>query len=189
MKALTALLLGLTLISGCSTFLTATRDGPIEDNQGTRTLGSVVDDGLIETKVTVNVNKAHPDMQSEARIQVTSFNGIVLIVGQVPSADMKPLAEQAAANVQRVKVVHNELTVGERLSILARNQDSLITTNAKTRMLADSNVPGRRIKVTTEAGIVYLLGLVTRAEADLAVESVKQVAGVQRIVKLFEYID
>lgn len=189
MKALVAVLLSLTLISGCSTLVTATRDGPIEDNHGTRTLGSRVDDNLIETKVRVNVNKAHPDMQREARIQVTSYNGVVLVAGQVPSADMKPLAERAAANVQRVKVVHNELTVGERLSILARNQDTLITTNAKTRLLADSNIPGRRIKVTTEAGIVYLLGLVTRAEAELAVDAVKQVGGVQRIVKLFEYID
>src|SRR5690606_24532245 len=82
--------------------------------------------------------------------------------------------------VQRVKVVHNELTVGPRLSLLARNNDALITSSAKTRMLADSTIPGRRIKVVTEAGAVYLMGLVTRAEADAAVAAVQQVGGVQR---------
>lgn len=91
--------------------------------------------------------------------------------------------------MQRVKVVHNELTVGENLPLLARNNDALITTNAKARMLSDSAIPGRRIKVTTEAGVVYLLGLVNRQEADLAVNAVQQIGGVQRIVKLFEYID
>src|SRR5690606_41801384 len=69
------------------------------------------------------------------------------------------------------------------------NNDALITSSAKTRMLADSNIPGRRIKVVTEAGAVYLVGLVTRAEADAAVAAVQQVGGVQRIVKLVEYID
>lgn len=189
MKALPFLLLALLLNSGCSTVLTATRDGPIEDNPGTRTIGSLVDDNLIETKARVNINKAHPLLHTDARFQVVSFNGVVLLNGQVPNADLIPLAEQAAASVQRVKVVHNELTAGPPLPILARNQDALITSSAKTRLLADGSIPGRRIKVVTEAGVVYLMGLVNRSEADLAVNAVKQVSGVQKIVKLFEYID
>ncbi|HSP30425.1 MAG TPA: BON domain-containing protein, partial [Halomonas sp.] len=118
-----------------------------------------------------------------------SYNGVVLLAGQVPREELKELAEKVTKQVQRVKVVHNELTVGENLSLLARNNDALITTSVKTRMLSDSAIPGRRIKVTTEAGIVYLQGLVRRSEADLAVNAVQQVGGVQRIVKLFEYID
>ena len=188
MTRVTAVLLALTL-AGCSTVLTATRDTPMESNLGTRTLGSSIDDQLIETRASVNIAKAHPDLESEARYSVTSYNGVVLLAGQVPRSELIALAGDTAKRVQRVKVVHNELTVGPRLPLLARNNDALITSSAKTRMLADSNIPGRRVKVTTEAGAVYLMGLLTRAEADAAVAAVQQVGGVQRIVKLFEYID
>lgn len=188
MIRITAVVLALTL-AGCSSVLTATRDNPMESNHGTRTLGSSIDDQLIETRASVNIAKAHPDLESESRFSVTSYNGVVLLAGQVPRAELIELAGNTAKRVQRVKIVHNELTVGPRLSLLARNHDALITSSTKTRMLADSNIPGRRIKVTTEAGAVYLMGLVTRAEADAAVAAAQQVGGVQRIVKLFEYID
>jgi osmotically-inducible protein OsmY len=185
-------LLALTLclsISGCSSFLTATRDKPIEDDRGTRTFGSKIDDSLIETKVAVNVAKANPDLDEGSHIIVTSFNGIVLLAGQTPRADLKALAEQAASAVQRVKKVNNELQVMPPSSILARNNDAWLTTKIKTQMLTDNTIPGSRIKVVTENGIVYLLGLVTQQEATRATNLVQGVSGVQKIVKLFEYID
>ena len=177
------------LLASCSSVLTATRDTPIEDNHGTRTFGSTIDDQLIETKVAVNVNKAETAIESDGRIVATSYNGVVLLAGQVPRGDLIARAGEAAKQVQRVKVVHNELTAGPRLSLLARNQDGLITANLKTRLLTDGTIPGSRIKVVTEAGVVYLMGLVTHQEADLAVQQAQQIGGVQRIVKLFEYLD
>ena len=177
------------LLASCSSVLTATRDTPIEDNHGTRTFGSTIDDQLIETKVAVNVNKADTAIESDGRIVATSYNGVVLLAGQVPRGDLIARAGEAAKQVQRVKVVHNELPAGPRLSLLARNQDGLITANLKTRLLTDGTIPGSRIKVVTEAGVVYLMGLVTHHEADLAVQQAQQIGGVQRIVKLFEYLD
>lgn len=188
MKRLSIALLALTLV-GCSGVLTATRDTPIEQNHGTRTLGSSIDDQLIETKARVNVAKSDPALERDSRFGVISYNGVVLLTGQVPRQDLRETAEQAVKQVQRVKVVHNEMTVGPKLSLLARNNDALITSNVKARMLTDSTIPGRRIKVVTEAGAVYLMGLVTQAEAAAAVATAQQVGGVQRIVKLFEYID
>ncbi|MDY7561827.1 BON domain-containing protein [Pseudomonas sp. 10B1] len=185
-------LLALTLclgLSGCSSVLTATRDTPIQDDRGTRTFGSKIDDSLIETKVAVNVAKANPDLDEGSHIIVTSFNGIVLLAGQTPRADLKSLAEQAAASVQRVKKVNNELQIMAPSSILARNNDAWLTTKIKTQMLTDNTIPGSRIKVVTENGIVYLLGLVTQQEATRATNLVQGVSGVQKIVKLFEYID
>ncbi|EXF95703.1 phospholipid-binding protein [Pseudomonas fluorescens HK44] len=185
-------LLALTLslgISGCTSVLTATREAPIEDDRGTRTFGSKIDDSLIETKVGVNVAKASPDLDTGSHIIVTSFNGVVLLAGQTPRPDLKELAGQAAAAVQRVKTVHNELQVMQPSSILARNNDAWLTTKIKTQMLADASIPGSRIKVVTENGIVYLLGLVTKQEAGQATNLVQGVSGVQKIVKLFEYID
>jgi osmotically-inducible protein OsmY len=185
-------LLALTLclgISGCSSVLTATRDTPIQDDRGTRTFGSKIDDSLIETKVAVNVAKASPDLDDGSHIVVTSFNGIVLLAGQTPRADLKALAEQAAASVQRVKKVNNELQVLPPSSILARNNDAWLTTKIKTQMLTDNTIPSSRIKVVTENGIVYMLGLLTQDEATRAANLVQGVSGVQKIVKLFEYID
>jgi len=176
-------------VSGCSSVLTATRDKPIDDDRGTRTIGSKIDDSLIETKAAVNIAKANPDLDQNSHIVVASYNGVVLLAGQTPRADLKNLAEQSAAAVQRVKRVHNELQVLPPSSALARSNDSWLTTKIKTQMLADSVIPGSRIKVITENGIVYLLGLVTHQEANLATNKVQSVSGVQKIVKLFEYID
>lgn len=185
-------LLALTLcvsISGCSSVLTATRDNPIEDDRGTRTFGSKIDDSLIETKAAVNIAKASPDLDQNSHIVVTSYNGIVLLAGQTPRADLKALAEKEASGVQRVKKVNNELQVMAPSSFLARNNDAWLTTKIKSQMLTDSAIPGSRIKVVTENGIVFLLGLVTQQEATRATNLVQSVSGVQKIVKLFEYID
>jgi osmotically-inducible protein OsmY len=176
-------------VSGCSSVLTATRDKPIDDDRGTRTLGSKIDDSLIETKVAVNVAKASPDLDQGSHIVVTSYNGVVLLAGQTPRADLKAMAEQAAASVQRVKKVENELQVIQPSSLLARSNDAVLTTKIKTQMFTDNAIPGSRIKVVTENGIVYLLGLVTQQEAARATNLVQGVSGVQKIVKLFEYID
>ncbi|MGH8418410.1 MAG: BON domain-containing protein [Pseudomonas sp.] len=185
-------LLALTLclgISGCSSVINVSREAPIDDDRGTRTFGSKIDDSLIETKVAVNVAKASPDLDNASHIVVTSFNGVVLLAGQTPRADLKQLAEQTASQVQKVKKVNNELQVIEPSSLLARSNDAWLTSKIKTQMLTDSAIPGSRIKVVTENGIVYLLGLLTQAEATRATNLVQGVAGVQKIVKLFEYID
>ncbi|EJZ59947.1 BON domain-containing protein [Pseudomonas sp. TH49] len=185
-------LLAVTLclaISGCTSVVSASREAPIDDDRGTRTIGSKIDDSLIETKVGVNVAKADPGLDKDSHIVVTSFNGVVLLAGQTPREDLKAKAEQAAANVQRVKTVHNELQVIAPSSFLARQNDAWLTTKIKTQMLTDASIPGSRIKVVTENGIVYLLGLLTKQEAQQATNLVQSVSGVQKIVKLFEYID
>jgi len=176
-------------ITGCSSVITASRENPIEDDRGTRTFGSKIDDSLIETKAGVNIAKADPALDNDSHIVITSFNGVVLLAGQTPREDLKAKAEQAAANVQRVKKVHNELQVLQPSSLLARQNDAWLTTKIKTQMLSDASIPGSRIKVVTENGIVYLLGLLTKQEATQATNLVQGVSGVQKIVKLFEYID
>ncbi|WP_374440116.1 BON domain-containing protein [Pseudomonas panipatensis] len=176
-------------LGGCSSFLSATREKPIDDDRGTRTIGSKIDDSLIETKVAVNIAKADPDLDRNSHVVVVSYNGVVLLAGQTPRADLKNKAEQAARTVQKVKTVHNELQILQPSSVAARSNDTWLTTKIKTQMLTDANVPSSRIKVVTENGIVYMLGLVTKREGDLATQVVQSVDGVQRIVRLFEYID
>lgn len=182
-------LLAVLGVSGCSNVLTATRDTPIETNQGTRTLGSALDDPLIETRVSVNVAKANPALENDSHIVVVSYNGVVLLAGQTPRADLKTQAEQVANQVQGVRRVHNELQVLPPSSGLARSNDTWITTKIKTQMLANKDVPSSRIKIVTENGSVFLMGLVTRQEAQNAAQVAQGTAGVQRVVMLFEYLN
>lgn len=188
--SLLTLLFTALVITGCSTVVGTTRNKPVQDDLGTRTWGAKIDDSLIETKVAVNVAKADPKLDNDSRIVVASFNGIVLIAGQVPNANLKPIAVRAAARgVQGIKQVHDDLQVAPNAGILARSSDSWLTSKVKSSMAFKADVPATRIKVITENGIVYLMGLVTHKEGRAAADVAKSVSGVQRVVMLFEYID
>lgn len=157
---------------------------------GARSLGNKIDDQFIPGDVASEIRRSHADLNdTTSHIVVTSYNGVVLLAGQTPRAELKTLAEQAARRVQNVKQVHNHLQVLPPSSGLARSSDATLTTQIKAAMLADNTVPGSKIKVVTENGMVYLLGLVTHAEANRATAVVQGIGGVQGIVRLFEYTD
>jgi osmotically-inducible protein OsmY len=172
----------LFMLGGCAAIM------PASEDYGKRSLGTVWDDQMTETRAKRLIREAHPDL-NDAHINVTSFNGIALISGQVPSAEAKELAGATVSKLRHVKTVHNELEIAGPTSLVARTNDSWLTTKVKTALVSDGEVDGNRIKVVTEDGVVFLLGLLTRNEADLAVERARQVYGVQKIVKVFEYIN
>lgn len=157
---------------------------------GARSLGNKLDDQFIPSRVENEIRHSHADLNdTTSHIVVTSYNGVILLAGQTPRAELKTLAEQAARRAQGVKLVHNHLQVLPPSSTLARSSDATMTTQIKAAMLADNTVPSTKIKVVTENGMVYLLGLVTHAEANRATGVVQGVGGVQGIVRLFEYTD
>ena len=134
------------------------------------------------------ISRSHPDLTGPtSHIVVTAYNGVILLAGQTPRADLKEKAAQVANGVQGVKKLHNELQVLQPTSALARSNDALITSKIKTLMLADSKVPSAKVKVVTENGIVYLMGLVTRAEGAAATNVASGASGVQKIVTLYQY--
>lgn len=182
MRLTGALLVALLVLQGCSAIL------PASEDYGKRTLGTVWDDQMTESRAKRLIREAHPDL-AEAHFGVTSFNGIVLITGQVPSPEAKAIASEKVAQLRKVKLVHNEMEVAGPTSLLARSNDTWLTTKVKTALLASDEVAGNRIKVVTEDGVVYLLGLLTRDEADVAVDVARRVYGVQKIIKVFEYIN
>ena len=157
---------------------------------GARSFGNKIDDQFTAPEVVRAIKDAHIDLStSTSRIVVTSYNGIVLVTGQTPRAELKELAGKAANSVQSAKKVHNELQITQPTSGLVRSNDALLTTSIKTRMLSYNDVPASKVKVVTENGVVYLLGIISRAEAQRATSVVQDVNGVQKIVRLFEYID
>lgn len=189
MVRLGLILIGSLVLSSCASVISATTGNEgVQEDVGRRSIGAMFDDGSIETNIKVNLNAAHEELR-KAHISVVSFNGVVLLVGQVPSQELKNLATRVANTPSRVKKVYNELEVAGPTSFLSRSNDALLSTKLKTLMLADPTVSGLRTKVVTENGVVYLMGLVTQAEADLAVDLVSNASGVTKVVRAFEYID
>ncbi|SEG70934.1 BON domain-containing protein [Marinobacterium lutimaris] len=183
-----SLLMGTALLNGCATIVSATREGPIEEERGSRTFGNYVEDEMIETKVLVNISKGSTAL-SQSHVNVTSFNGQVLLSGQVPDQNVSREAETVAAGVREVRKIHNELEIAGPTSAIVRTNDVYLTSRVKLQLLTDANVPGSRIKIVTENGVVFMMGLVSRKEADTAASVVRSVTGVRKIVKVFEYID
>jgi osmotically-inducible protein OsmY len=129
------------------------------------------------------------DRFKNAHINVTSYNLSALITGEVPDERTKTEVGEAIRKVANVKNVTNELVVGGNSSLAARSNDALITTNVKARFLGAKGFSSNHVKVVTEAATVFLLGIVTKEEADAATEVARTTSGVSRVVKVFEYID
>jgi len=184
---LIAMVLASTVLTGCSSLVSATREEPIQEDQGSRTLGRYLEDESIETKTLVNISKGSQAL-AQSHINVVSYNAQLLLIGQVPDEQVKQEAERIANQVRHVRKIHNELEVAGPTSTIVRSNDVYLTSRIKVQMLADKRVSGGRIKVITENGVVYLMGLVTPAEADIAVDITRSVTGVRKIVKVFEYI-
>ncbi len=152
-----------------------------------RTAGVFVGDQEIELRAMTRLREALP--QKSASVAVTSFNRQVLLTGQVPDDATRTRATEVVRGVPDVRNVFNELSVSGVTSLTSTANDTGITASVKTRLLRDERVPGTKIKVKTEAGVVYLMGLVTNNEAEVASEIARTTSGVTKVVTLFEYLN
>ncbi|MEE9493436.1 MAG: BON domain-containing protein [Gammaproteobacteria bacterium] len=183
--------LGLTVsLQGCAPVIiggvAATTASLLHDR---RTTGAVVEDEAIELRIKSALSKV-PGMSAQTHINVTSYNGILLLTGEAPSEALRSRANDIAKQTRKVKRVHNEIIIAAPSAMMARSSDALLTSKVKASLLK-VKVPGfdpTRVKVVTENGTVYLLGLVTRTEGDAATDIARRLGGVQRVVKLFEYL-
>lgn len=190
-RALSFSLLSLVLVlatSACTPILEATNDKPIQLNPGKRTLGAMIDDEQLETVAQVNINKADPAL-SQSNVNTVAFNGIILLTGQVPTNNLRIKAGDTVKKIHGVRQVFNEIQVQGTTSLLSRTNDSWLTTKVKSTLLTNKDVNSGRIKVVTEDGVVYLLGLLSQMEADKAAQVVSNIGGVQKVVKAVEYIN
>ena len=153
-----------------------------------RTTGTVIEDQAIELKA-LKAFADNKDISEKAHLNVTSYNTVVLVTGETPDVALRQQAIDIVSGIQRVSQVHNEITIAAPSSLISRSSDSLITSKVKTRLLAEKNVSSLSIKVVTDKGVVYLMGLVSRQEAETATELARQIGGVQKVVMLFEYPD
>jgi len=156
-----------------------------------RSAGTFFNDEGIEWKTRMAVREEQ-EVNNQIHLNIISYNGIVLMVGQAPTEELRARAEEIVNGAAKIRLIHNEMTIAAPSAFMSRSSDTVITSKVKTKILGimtDSNNDGLRTKVVTDNGIVYLMGLLKHAEADAVTNAARQVGGVQKVVKLFEYTD
>jgi osmotically-inducible protein OsmY len=150
-----------------------------------RSVGAQTDDEAIELKIANHIGTGYGD---RVHVNVTSYNGIVLLTGEVPTPDIVASIGDVARTTPKVRVVHNEIVVAAASPLGSRSNDSYITSKVKTRFVEKNKFSATHVKVVTDRQVVYLMGLVKRDEADNAAQIASTTEGVLRVVKLFEPI-
>lgn len=151
-----------------------------------RTTGEQVEDQAIELKAAAEMRRLFPEDQ--ARVNTISYAGLLLLTGDVPTEQDKQKAGTAAEGVEKVKKVINQIRVGDITPISVRTNDTWLTSKVKTALINTKEVPSRTINVSTERGIVYLMGKVTAQESERAGKAAAGVTGVNKVVKLFQIV-
>jgi osmotically-inducible protein OsmY len=151
-----------------------------------RSVGAYTDDETIGWKTALAISDKFGD---KVHINVTSYNRIVLLTGEAPTEEISKEIQRIAQGVANVREVRNEITIGKPTSFQSWTDDSYITTKVKSNMLGVKGFNPINVKVVTENGVVYLMGLVTRKQGDVAGQVASTTSGVKKVVKIFEYVD
>jgi osmotically-inducible protein OsmY len=149
-----------------------------------RSTGAQLDDETIEVKLATNISNR---WGNTVHVNVTSYNGIVLLTGEVPDAAVQTEIADMARATDRVKNVQNELMVGPLTDLSVRTNDSYVTSKVKARFVEANKFAATQVKVVTERSVVYLMGIVSRSEGAAAAQIAATTSGVERVVKVFDY--
>lgn len=133
-------------------------------------------------------NRLRENYGSKEHVNVTSYNRMVLLTGEASSAEAKASIEKLISDVPNVKSIANELAIAGASSLGGRSNDTYLTSKVKARFVDAKQFSAHHVKVVTEAGVVFLLGIVTQTEADAAADIARTTGGVQKVVRVFEII-
>lgn len=186
-------LLCVPMIQGCIGALTpgavgAVGAGGAVASRDRRTPGAFIDDELIELKVGSAI-AGDVLLSDQTHINATSFNGIVLLTGEAPGESLRTRITEIVRGIDKVRGVQNEIALLAPSTLLARAADALVTGKVKAALFRDKEISAGRVKVVTERGVVYLMGLLRQEEVDRAAEIARRVGGVQRVVKVVDYVE
>ena len=156
----------------------------ISDN---RTIGTQLNDQQLELDAHAALNQIE-GLKDQTNLQVVSVNGSVLVVGQAPSAHLKNLAIKTIEKLDGVQQVYNQIRIGNLTSLTTRSNDVWLTSKVKTALFKNDSLDAANVKVVTENGEVFLMGLIEATDADKAVNIARHVGGVNRVFKMFEYV-
>lgn len=181
-----AAVLLLTTLPGCFPLVATGMGAAVLVADDRRTAGSIVEDETIENKALLRVQQKHSD---GVHLNITSYNRVALLTGEAPTAAVRADIEGIVRRVGNVRTVQNELVVNPTTTLMLRGNDSVQTSKVKARFLDANKFRANHVKVVTENGVVYLMGIVKRQEAQDATEIARTTSGVQRVVRVFEYMD
>ena len=187
-KLIAALVLGATVLpalQGCFPIVAAGVTTGVMATVDRRSVGTQTEDETIEWKASARANEK---FGNKLHLNVTSFNRKVLLTGEVTTAEGKAEVERIARDVPNVETVFNELVIGPSSSFTDRSNDSFVTTKVKSRSVDNGKFNPLHLKVVTEAGVVFLMGMFTQPEADAAIQVARTTAGVKKVVNLIEII-
>lgn len=184
------LLLGMMvwILTGCAGAMMAGTVGGAVVLNDERPITTQLDDTNTEFRIT-SVLSGDEELKSQANISGLSMNGNVLLIGQAPNSHLRDKAVQLVQGLQLGGKIHNQIRIGNPVSFTTRSNDSWITTKVKGRMLNDKNLDMTRIKVVTENGEVFLLGVISREQADIATDIARNTSGVRKVIRMFDYIE
>ena len=179
-------LIPLILLQGCATAIITGAATGVSIVHDRRTTGAVIDDQGVEFKAALAIFN-NKDIYEQSHINITSYNGIILITGETLTEQLKQQVYDLVRVIPKVRTIHNELIIAAPSSLPSRSSDAWITSKVKAKITSDRQIDPFYIKVVTEHGVVYLMGIVNQSESDRAVGIASNSAGVQRVVKMFEY--
>ena len=174
--------------AGCVSIIDATTEDPIQIDPGKRSFGGYIDDKKLKTVIGVNLKKADEQLE-KAHINVHSYNSVVLLTGEVATQELRALAGDTARKVNKVRQVYNELTIGPKTTFLSRANDDWIQSRISGNLLLHKDIQSSRVKVIVEDNVVYLMGLLTKIQAEKITDIVKKTRGVEKVVRAIEYIE
>ncbi|WP_077342597.1 division/outer membrane stress-associated lipid-binding lipoprotein [Pseudocolwellia agarivorans] len=175
------------ILQGCAAAAVVAIVGGASVATDNRTLGKQIDDQRIELVAHNELTKL-TELHEYTNIQVVSVNGSVLAVGQSPNTRLRDLAMQTLSNINGVLKVHNQIRIGNTVSATTKSNDLWLTSKVKAALLANENISAADVKVVTENGEVFLMGLLPENHANIAVNVARNISGVSRVYKMFEYL-
>ncbi|MGB1868755.1 MAG: BON domain-containing protein [Porticoccaceae bacterium] len=188
MRFFAVFLTGVFMLSGCTTVVDSVTSKPIEPDPSSTSMGTAIDDMKMDTFIGVNIKKADPALD-KSHININVVNRVVLLTGEVPSKALKQKAGDVARAFKDVRQVYNELQVRGKTSIVSRTNDTMLTAKVKAKLMFNEKIKASNIEVITEDSVIYLMGTVDRATAELAGKIASDSSGIRKVVRVFEYID
>ncbi len=178
------------LLQGCiaGVFVAGGAAGTSAIAGDSRSLQTINDDNNI-TYQAERMIESTPALVNQTHIVVATYNHVVLLAGQAPTQELRDQAVQLVRTLPNVKIdrIFNEITLAQPTGAMRRSKDAAVTTNIRTRMLTTTNLKSNQFKIITENGTVFLMGLATREQADIAVAVIRNSTGVHRVVRLVQY--
>jgi len=184
---LCAVLLIISVLQGCAAVAVVAVTTGASMATDRRSIGNQIDDQSIEVEAYNEITK-NKSLNEKTNLHIISLNGSVLIIGQAPTTYLRDQAIKIINNINGVVRIHNQIRIGNLTSITTQTNDVWLTSKVKSALFSSDEVNGNTIKVITENAEVFLMGLVTKKEADTAINITRNISGVSRVFKAFEYL-